>query len=207
MRADDNRMSPIGTRGAGRPFSRCAGRPAVSKIAGFTIVEILITVTIAGILAALAAPSFGWLIRDTRFTTEANQMVSAFNMARSEAAKRGAVARVDSGLASDDWAGQMDPLVSAWTLRTDQDNDGVIAATEIVRVGNPLKAPLTLTADDDVVAIVYQSTGVAEGRDTGALLVPAPYTFDLCDGEAGVTGRRITIYNTGHVSVADLTCP
>ena len=181
----------------------------MKKIAGFTIIEVLITVTIAGILAAIAAPSFAWLIRDTRFTTEANNMVAAFNMARSEAAKRGGVAQVDANTVDADLWG------NGWTLWVDQDGDDARAGSgtatagddlETMRVGDALKAPLTLSANG-VVSIQYQPTGIADGRDDADAAVAAPYRFDLCNGEAGVTGRRITITNTGHVSVANLTCP
>ena len=178
--------------------------------AGFTIVEVLITVTIAAILAAVAAPGFSELIRDTRFTTEANNMVAALNLARSEAAKRGGVARLDSDAASSVWTG-------GWTLWVDQDADGARAGigtvaditddTETLRVGERLKSPLTLTANGNVASVQYQPTGVGEGRTAGNALVAAPYTFDVCNGEAGVNGRRITISTTGHVTVAGLTCP
>jgi type IV fimbrial biogenesis protein FimT len=183
----------------------------MKKTAGFTLLELLITVTIAAILAALAAPSFFWLIRDTRFTTEANNMVAAFNLARSEAAKRGGVALIDSDTGTDVWG-------SGWTLWVDQGvaPDGLRAGAgtattaddiETLRVGNALQSPLTLEANDDVVSIQYQPTGVARGLDAADALQPPPYEFDLCNGESGVTGRRITVANTGHVSVANLTCP
>jgi prepilin-type N-terminal cleavage/methylation domain-containing protein len=182
----------------------------MKKTAGFTIAEVLITLTIAAILAAIAVPSFSWLIRDTRFTTEANNMVAAFNLARSEAAKRGGVARVDSDAGTNAWG-------TGWTLWVDQGvaPDGLRAGagtattaddTETLRVGNPLPSPLTLTAAA-VVSVQYQPTGVARGLDAADAVQAPPYTFDLCNGESGVTGRRITISNTGHVSVAQLSCP
>jgi prepilin-type N-terminal cleavage/methylation domain-containing protein len=183
----------------------------MKKTAGFTISEVLITVTIAGILAAIAVPGFSWLIRDTRFTTEANSLVGAFNLARSEAAKRGSVARIDSGTGTTAWG-------SGWTLWVDQGvaPDGLRAGagtpepdddTETLRVGNALKSPLTLTAVAGVVSIQYQSIGVAIGRDAADAAVAAPYTFDLCNGEPGITGRRVTISLTGHVSAAKFSCP
>jgi prepilin-type N-terminal cleavage/methylation domain-containing protein len=184
----------------------------MKKTAGFTIAEVLITLTIAGILAAIAIPSFSWLIRDTRFTTEANSLVGAFNLARSEAAKGGSVARIDSGTGTTAWG-------SGWTLWVDQGvaPDGLRAGagtvddpdddTETLREGNALKSPLTLTAAAGVVSIQYQSIGVAIGRDAADAAVAAPYTFDLCNGEPGISGRRVTISLTGHVSAAKFSCP
>jgi prepilin-type N-terminal cleavage/methylation domain-containing protein len=177
----------------------------MKKTAGFTIAEVLITLTIAGILAAIAIPSFSWLIRDTRFTTEANSLVGAFNLARSEAAKGGSVARIDSGTGTTAWG-------SGWNLWVDQGvagvaPDGLRDDTETLRVGNALQSPLTLTAVAGVVSIQYQPTGVAIGRDAADAAVAAPYTFDLCNGEPGITGRRLTISLTGHVSAAKFSCP
>jgi type IV fimbrial biogenesis protein FimT len=182
----------------------------MKKTAGFTLAEVLITVTIAALLGAIAAPRFSELIRDTRFTTEANNIVAALNLARSEAAKRGGVARLDSDAGSSVWG-------SGWTLWVDQDANGARAGigtatditddTETLRVGERLKSPLTLTAAGNVASVQYQPTGVGQGRTVGNALVAAPYTFDLCNGEPGVNGRRVTISTTGHVTVAGLTCP
>jgi len=55
----------------------------------FTIIELVITVTILAILAATAVPSFRTLMANSRSTTLANEMFVALNIARSEAIKRG----------------------------------------------------------------------------------------------------------------------
>lgn len=56
---------------------------------GFTIVELIITLLVAAILVAVAAPSFNRLLVDNRLTTEANLLLSSLQIARSEAAMRG----------------------------------------------------------------------------------------------------------------------
>lgn len=55
---------------------------------GVTMVELLIVLTIAGILAAIAAPSFNDFIGNTRLTSTLTQLTSDMNRARSEAIKR-----------------------------------------------------------------------------------------------------------------------
>jgi type IV fimbrial biogenesis protein FimT len=55
---------------------------------GVTIVELLIVVSIAGIMAAIAAPSFASFIASTRLTSTMSQLSSDLNRARSEAIKR-----------------------------------------------------------------------------------------------------------------------
>ncbi len=61
----------------------------VPQIKGFTLIELVVTVFIVGVLAAVAAPSFQSLIVGTRLSGEMNALIGALNVARSEAQKRG----------------------------------------------------------------------------------------------------------------------
>jgi type IV fimbrial biogenesis protein FimT len=56
---------------------------------GYTLVELLAVLCIAGIVAALAIPSFGALARDVRRTAVVSDLVGTVRVARSEALKRG----------------------------------------------------------------------------------------------------------------------
>ena len=60
-----------------------------AKSSGFTLVELMITLAIAGILVAVGIPSFNSTISSNRLTSYANELVTALNLARSEAVKRG----------------------------------------------------------------------------------------------------------------------
>lgn len=63
----------------GRSFGRARG---------FTIIELMITLTVAAILLAIAIPSFNYLTVSSKLTTTANNLVNALGVARSEAIKR-----------------------------------------------------------------------------------------------------------------------
>lgn len=59
------------------------------KPPGFTLIELLITLTVVAMLAALGAPTLATLIRNNRATSQANTLVSALYLARSEAVTLG----------------------------------------------------------------------------------------------------------------------
>jgi type IV fimbrial biogenesis protein FimT len=59
-------------------------------VRGFTLTELMVTLTVMVILVAIAIPSFNRLILSNRLTTTANDMVGAINSARMEAVKRNA---------------------------------------------------------------------------------------------------------------------
>ena len=76
---------------------------------GFTLIELMVVVALAAILAALATPSFKGFISGQRVKAAASDFVMAANFARSEAIKRNAdvtISAASSGSAGwkDGWS-------------------------------------------------------------------------------------------------------
>jgi len=74
----------------------------LKKAAGFTLIELIITMAILAIIAAVAIPGFGNLIEGNRLVSGTNLIVSSIKLARTEAIKRGTnvTFSTDGGMAS-----------------------------------------------------------------------------------------------------------
>src|SRR5262249_17690942 len=91
------RQSPRGRDGRGQFVVVCGARRANRKMrrgvsssqSGFTFLELLATIAIVIVIAAIAMPSYRTIIRDARLTTQIYEFNAALNLARSEAIKIG----------------------------------------------------------------------------------------------------------------------
>lgn len=79
---------------------------------GFTLIELLITVTLVGILAAIAVPNFSSIIQKSKADSEVSDLQRALNFARLEAINRGVNMSVlpTSGTA---WTTELKVMVSS----------------------------------------------------------------------------------------------
>lgn len=92
-------MAAPSTGQRGQPGSAAASMPSPShqiptKAAGFSLLELMITVSVLTVLLMLAVPSFRTLMHNSRVTAVTNDLVLALTVARTEAIKRGQPVRV-----------------------------------------------------------------------------------------------------------------
>lgn len=89
-------------------------RPPMNKQSGFTLIELMVVISILAILLGIGVPSFRATIEGNRITTVANDLVGALQFARSEAVKRGTNVTLCS---SSDQATCSGGWVNGWVAR------------------------------------------------------------------------------------------
>lgn len=162
---------------------------------GFTLLELMIVVVIVAFVALIGVPGMRTLMQNNRASTSANNLVSAMQIARSEALKRGTSVTVcasnDAKTCSGSWE-------QGWIVATDTAlGDNAPTIDTVLRVSDGLSGGTSLTEAGDKTFVRYQASGLVSGVRSFSLQVPD------CTGDHA---RKIDISVTGRVSVEASAC-
>jgi type IV fimbrial biogenesis protein FimT len=165
----------IPTHGNSKALSarRHAGhRPARKALAGFTIIELLVVVTMVVILGALAIPAFTNVTTANRVSSQINGLLGDIQYARAEAIKEGLSVGICSSTDGATCSGS-NTWSYGWIVFGDTAGNGTVAAGEPkLRVQKGLTGSNTLTADNATSYIAFNRDGFAFG-------LPGTVTFSL----------------------------
>jgi type IV fimbrial biogenesis protein FimT len=148
------------------------GRPRRNP--GFTLVEMLMVISVVAILLAIGVPSFRYVTTANRATTEINGLLGDLQFARAEAIREGKQIKV---CATTDGS----TCVAAGTTW----NTGwlVMSGTNILRVQPTFASQDTLQSDNNIKAVSFS-------RDGFSLNLPSAITFTLHDSTANAQYTR-----------------
>ena len=164
---------------------------------GFTLVELLVTMTLVAILSAIALPSLSSFVTNSRVSSRANDFVAAINLARSEAVKRSSGVTIcpSSNAATcataADWA-------SGWIVFSDHDIDATAdTGDELIHVFPGLSGGITMVLGNNGT-ITKSITFLGVGRSVASF---GGTVATLCPPEGGDYCRYICINSLGRPRV------
>ncbi len=157
---------------------------------GLTLLELMVTIAIAGILLTIGVPSFQAIVTSNRISANTNDFITAINLARSEAIKRGtdiSVCKSADGVScTGDWN-------QGWIVYLTSDPPEVI-----IRVFDGLSG-------DDTLTTVPSDAHVVTFNGNGALAqYPVTFNFSLCDSSN--ERRQIVINPVGRPNSGKVSC-
>lgn len=167
---------------------------------GFTLIELMVTITVAAVLMMVAVPSFTTYQRNAELTSFTNSLLAGLNAARGEAMKRGRYAMVVPTDGTN-WS-------SGWVVFVDVDrSQAYLEAMDVtILTREPPPSYLTITPNGTAFGstpyIMFDPTGYPKTKAGGI----SNSTFEV--KRNGTTGaeiltqtRRIKIFQTGRVRV------
>lgn len=168
--------------------------------AGFTLIELMITLAVAALVLTLAVPSLGDLQQRNRQTAAANELVAHLNVARLHAVTKREIT-IACPSTSTELCGDHNRWHDGWIVFRDPDRDNRPNGPEdLLRVGAGLEGLWSDSAGRTLVR--YRPEGTAYGTNQ---------TIKLCDPAGISRPRAVIISNPGRPRVDDLprhlSCP
>ena len=131
---------------------------------GFTLIELMTTLSIAAILTVTAAPYVGQMFQSNALTSQSNEMVAIFNFARSEAIRRNSIVKICR--ADTEVIDTCSTVVGQWKYWLVLDNTAVLKRGIVPGLGaieqtsNFYLDSLTFKPD----GLVYSNNALANGK-------------------------------------------
>ena len=165
------------------------------RCTGYSMTEVLATLTVVGIVVSSGAPAMQSLVHEQRLTTQVNQLFTDLYLTRSEAIKRG-VSMVLCKSSDNSRCTPSSTWAQGWVVFVDENENLQVDSGEIVlRVQQGLVNSLALdwrAAFGHNNDIAYRSDGTAFPNGT----------FTFCDPRGSAYARAIIITTAGRARVS-----
>lgn len=171
---------------------------------GFTLLELMVVLAIAGVLFAVGIPAMGNFIRNSRITSAANDVMAALHFARSEAVKRRqpvTLCTSTSAVTDANPTCANSPFLTGWIAFVDLNQSGQRDAGELVLLQHEaMNTQITARSSVTPFQVTYLLNGFALNPNAAQLV--------LCDERGNVpaagelsAARGILVSVTGRAGV------
>ena len=181
----------------------------MKKHLGFTLIEVLLVVTIAGILASVAVPAIGEFIKNNKVKSHMYNLLNSMNQARTEAVKRKAITTMcrvaDSSVATPVCGSSAaNTWTNGWIIFEDVDGDGVYEPGAAAPNGPDLMITRAPAANDPITIIANSiSNQNLQYKGDGTLHETGIARFAICDNRSPKEdyGRQVNVAMVGRASI------
>lgn len=163
---------------------------------GFTLIELMLVVAVLGITVLIAAPSFQRAIHSNQLRTETSRLLSAINLARSEAISRNTIVSLcPSTYVTDGVASCSKTYADGWIVFTNGDRDRVVdqGSDKIVKAFEGLPQGYSLTnksaSRDAFELISYRPDGSSRRNMTLLICSPRDWSIPSWSVVLNIVGR------------------
>ncbi|HJU38117.1 MAG TPA: GspH/FimT family pseudopilin [Tahibacter sp.] len=164
-------------------------RPA----SGFSLIEMITVLAVAAILVGVALPNFREFARRSNVTEMNNNLITAINLARAEAVKRGRQVAVVATSGGSDWS-------SGWTVIVDDNGNGNFADAS----DSKLQGRSAVDATNYKVTAKATGAGGVDGRIVmgiaGTLALGTKFDINVCRKGETTKSRHIVVGASGMTS-------
>lgn len=176
---------------------------------GFTLIELIVTMAVLAVVAAMAIPSFSLMVKNNSSSSMSSELQGALALARVEAVKRAARVSIcpsidgASCLTASDWA-------KGWMVFVDtaaSDTTATATVGSVIKIVDGLDKNAVITATKDSTAISFlrfNSIGML-ARLNGADVTPRVFHVKV-NNCTGTFDWQISVGVTGLISVSKAAC-
>lgn len=175
---------------------------------GFTLYELLTTMLIIGIVLTFGIPNFAEFTQNSRLASASNDLLSSFQVARSEAARAKTNITICASNNSLDAAANCGGTFNdGWIIFIDTDGDlnRAGAGENLLRQHPAPPSGVSITTNAGATYFSFAGTGLGRGNVAG---LPALQTAMICDGRGielapggRATARRLVATLIGRATI------